>query len=217
MARWDNPGQGAEQAEDWVGNPWLETEDVVRGFRRAALLAALLLGTVAAVQQTDEWAREAYFGAVAEFFELPLGEVGILGDSGLDPDEIPVVLFIARRAGVSPDALAVMHRSGQGWAGLARRYRLDAVQFHVPLPDDAGAGPLSAAYDRYRGVGPRRWSEVTLGDEEIVGLVNVRLLAQTLKMSPEDVLARASAGSWYELYARLITDADVLSAPERNP
>jgi hypothetical protein len=154
-------------------------------------------------------AREAYFGAVAEFFQLPRTEVGILGDWRLGGDEIPVVLFMARRAGVSPEALVALRGAGRGWAELAQRYGLDAAQFHVPVPDDASAGVLSGAYQRYRTLPATRWSEVELTDSEIVGLVNLRVMAQTLRLSPEEVLRRMPGdGAWYELYARLIRDTD---------
>ena len=149
-------------------------------------------------------ARAAYFGAVAEFFELPRSEVSILGEWRLPDDEIPVVLFMARRAGVSPEALVALRRSGKRWAELAQRYRLDAAQFHVPLPESAPSGVLEGAYQRFRSLPPARWSEISLGDGDIVGLVNLRLLSQTLGKAPQEILSAAGPGSWVDLYARLI-------------
>jgi hypothetical protein len=50
---------------------------------------------------------------------------------------------------------------------------------------------------------------VSLQDGEIVDLVNLRIVAQTLRMRPGEVLARASPGvTWVELYGRLVGDAD---------
>jgi hypothetical protein len=189
----------------------LGREEVVGNIRRVAgALLVLVAGTSSAVAQEGAvTAREAYFGAVAEFFQLPRTEVGILGDWRLGGDEIPVVLFMARRAGVSPEALVALRGAGRGWAELAQRYGLDAAQFHVPVPDDASAGVLSGAYQRYRTLPATRWSEVELTDSEIVGLVNLRVMAQTLRLSPEEVLRRMPGdGAWYELYARLIRDTD---------
>lgn len=185
----------------------LRGEDVVGKIRRAmGAFLVLVSGTrAAAAQEGTPAAREAYFGAVAEFFQLPRSEVGILGDWRLGGDEIPVVLFVARRAGVSPEAVVALRRSGRGWAELAARYHLDAAQFHVPLPDRAAAGVLASAFERYRALPANRWSEIALSDVDIVGLVNLRVLAQTLRMSPEAVLQEAGGGSaWHELYLRLI-------------
>lgn len=185
-------------------------EDVVGNIRRMALaLLVLVAGTSAvAAQEVTDAAREAYFGAVAEFFELPRSEVGILASWRLDPDEIPVVLFVAHRSGVSAEAVVALRRSGRGWAQLAQRYGLDAAHFHVPLSDQAQAGSLGRVYEQYRTRPAERWAEIPLRDGEIVALVNLRVLAQTLAVSPDAVL-RASTGSpWYQLYARLMRDGD---------
>lgn len=158
----------------------------------------------AAGQGGGDPGRAAYFGAVAEFFGLPASEVAILGEARLPAQEIPVVLFVARRAGISPEAVVALRGSGQGWTELARRYGLDAAHFHVPLPDGASAGRLGAAYGQYRATPTSRWGEVRLTEDDIVSLVNVRVLAQTLRRSPADVLAAAESGSWLEVYRRLI-------------
>ena len=182
----------------------------MRNIRRAVgALLVLAAGTTAVVaQEGRSAAQEAYFGAVAEYFQLPRSEVGILGDWRLGGDEIPVVLFVARKAGVSAEALVALRRSGRGWAELVQRYRLDASQFHVPLPDQAAAGVLASAFGKFRALPAGRWSEIRLSDADIVGLVNLRVLAQTLRLSPEVVLGEARGEAWYELYARLIRDAD---------
>ncbi len=171
-----------------------------------ALLMAVASATGAAAQATGQSVLEVYFRAVAEYFELPPSEVSILGQWRLPAEEIPVVLFVADRAGVSPEAVVALRTSGRGWGELARRYRLDAAQFHVPIPESAAAGVLEGAYRSYRSLPATRWREITLGDEEIVGLVNLRLLSETLRRAPAAVLAAAGGGSWVDLYVRLMRE-----------
>lgn len=181
------------------------------GINRATLgllLAVLATATGARAQEEGE-VRRAYFRAVADFFQMSAGEVSILGDWRLPSEEVPVVLFVARRAGVSPEALVALRRSGRGWSEIVGRYHLDAAQFYVPLSDDASAGPLQVAYDQYRSVPAPRWSEVSLNDRHIVDLVNLRLVSQTLRIAPARVLAQAvEAGSWDRVYRALIGDRD---------
>lgn len=170
-------------------------------------LVALLAPSLVAGQA--DAAREAYFRAVAEYFSMPAAEVSILSEWSLAADEVPVVLFVARRAGVSPDALVALRRSGSGWARLSTQYHLDAGHFHVPLAATADGGRLSGAYERFAAVPPDQWGGVNLRDQEIVDLVNLRIVAQTLRMRPGDVLARAAPGvTWVELYGRLVGDSD---------
>lgn len=188
----------------------------MRRIRRAgvALLAAAASATAAAAQTAEETARDAYFKAVAENFKLPASEVSILSEWRLPPEEIPVVLFLAGRAGVSPEAVVALRTSGRGWAELARRYRLDATQFHVPISESAPAGALDGAYRSFRLLPPDRWREITLDDADIVGLVNLRLLSETLHVAPEQILSAARGGSWVDLYTRLMGEDP---EPERRP
>lgn len=178
----------------------------MRCIRRAgvALLLAVSWASAGAAQGVGEPSTQAYLGAVAEFFEMPQNEVSILAEWRLPPDEIPVVIFVARRAGISPEALVALRESGRAWGDLTRRYRVDASHFHVPLPNAADPGPLAAAYEQFRSVPTARWREIALGDGDIVGLVNLRVLAQTLGQPPERILSQAGDGTWAELYERLI-------------
>jgi hypothetical protein len=181
------------------------------GISRATLglLLAVFATATGARAQEEEEVRRACFRAVADFFQMPPGEVSILGEWRLPTEEVPVALFVARRAGVSPEALVALRRSGRGWSELAGRYHLDAAHFYVPLSDDAAAGPLQAAYDQYRSLPALRWSEVSLQDRHIVDLVNLRLVSQTLRIAPATVLAQAvGAGSWDRVYRALIGDRD---------
>lgn len=167
-----------------------------------ALLAAFV--PALAGQVTGSAATDAYFGAVAEYFMLPRSEVSILSEWRLSADEIPVVLFVARRAGVSPEAVVALRGAGRGWAELAQRYRLDATQFHVPLPETASAGALAEAYQRFRSLPAGRWKEIALADADIVGLVNLRVLSETLRRSPQEILSAPGQGSWVERYAHFL-------------
>lgn len=172
-----------------------------------ALAAALLLSAVIpgiAVGQ-DESARQAYFRAVADYFEVPSAEVAILADWSLPSDEIPVALFLARRTGISPEALVALRNAGRGWVELASRYEVGAAQLHVPFARPPVTGLLSSAYEQYGTRPVADWNQIGLTDEEIVTLVNVRVLSSALGMRPDEVLARRSGvRSFVELYAGVI-------------
>lgn len=174
----------------------------------AALTATIVAAPGVAGQERGAAGQEAYFRAVAGFFDLPASEIAILGEWRMPADEIPVVLFVAHHAGVSPEAIVALRRSGRGWSELASRYQVDAAQFYVPLPEGAQAGVLESAYDRYRAAPIPSWSQVALADRDIVALVNLRVLSQTLNVAPGEVLAEARGGSWVDVYARLLREPD---------
>lgn len=171
----------------------------------AALALFACTSTGLQAQRTAQADRAAYLRAVASFFRMPQNEVSILADWDLPLDQIPVALFIAGRAGVSPDAVVALHRTGHSWTDLATRYSVSAAALHVPIPETASAGPLQQVYARYRSLPAKQWSQIRLSNQDIVTLVNVRLLAQTLKIPPQQVLAAAAPGtSFVDVYANLI-------------
>lgn len=175
---------------------------VMKALTAAMLLSAVIPGI--AVGQ-DAAAHQAYFRAVADYFEVPAAEVAILADWSLPPDEIPVALFLARRTGISPEALVALRSSGRGWVELASRYEVGAAQLHVPLQRPPSSGLLSSAYQQYGSRPVGDWNRIGLTDEDIVTLVNVRVLSAALGMRPDEVLVRRSGvRSFVELYAGAI-------------
>jgi len=172
--------------------------------KRALFMLTLCLVTAPQLSAQDA-ARADYFRAVAGFFNLPANEVAILSDWEMPADEIPVVLFVARRAGVSPEALVALRSSGQSWSALTTQYRVNATALHVPIRDDAPAGALASAYESFRSRPVGEWSGIRLSDADIIGLVNVRVIAQSLALPAEQVLRQSSPGVTYvALYAQLI-------------
>ncbi|MFH1763984.1 MAG: hypothetical protein ABIF09_07325 [Gemmatimonadota bacterium] len=168
------------------------------------LLAALFAPARAFGQEVDPGVRAAYFRALAEHFEVPFGEVAIVGDWDLVPDEVPVVLFLSQKAGVSPDVLIGLRRSGRPWREVASRLGLGVGSFHLPLPEDAQLGSLTRAYGEFNGRPSRDWNQIDLDDPEIVALVNLRVLSEQVGVPPLQVLrSREAAGSFVAGFARL--------------
>jgi transposase-like protein len=173
--------------------------------RGLLVLATAAWGPTAAKPQENP-AQRAYFRAVAGFFQVPETEIAILAHGGdIAADEIPVVLFVARRGGVSAEAVAALRESGRSWTELAQRFGVGANALHVTLRDPASAGMLSSAYQRYATTPMERWPAMGLESSEIVALVNVRVLAQALAIEPDAIARRSgTTPSFVELYTQLL-------------
>lgn len=168
------------------------------------LLCGQLLAPALAGAQ-DPATTLMYLRAVAAYFQLPAGEVSILADWELPPEEIPVALFVASRAGISPEALVALRSSGRSWVELARRYQVEASQLHVPLSSPPGTGPLSSAYSEFGSRSVSEWGRIELSAEDIVTLVNLRVLSAALRLPPDEVLRRRRAArNFVEVYARAV-------------
>jgi len=173
---------------------------------RGLMVLATTAWVATAAESQESSSERAYFRAVAGFFQVPESEIAILSHGGDIPaEEIPVVLFVARRGGVSAEAVAALRESGRGWTELAQRFGVGANVLHVPMRDPASAGTLSATYQRFAATPMDRWSTLTLDGQEIVALVNVRVLAQALGIEPNVVAGRSgSAPSFVEIYAQFL-------------
>lgn len=178
---------------------------MIRVSRALLLLAAMSFTAATTDAQEQSGTERAYFRAVARYFQMPEGEIAILRNWGLPADEVPVLVFVARRAGVSTEALVALRESGRDWTELSVRYQIGARALHVPIHDPTSAGRLSALYDTFRDTPVERWGDIRLSSEDIVALVNVRVLSQSLGLAPDDVMRRtATTTSFVELYSQLI-------------
>ena len=162
---------------------------VPAGFLLCLAAPAALEGQRGGKGDTDE---AAFLHAAGEHFGTPRSEIRVLARWGLSAGEIPVVLRLAKRAGVSPDVVVAQRRHGEGWMEIARGYSVHAGDFHVPI--DGSPGFLSTVYERYDARPPSQWREISLSDPEVVGLVNLRFVSRALDVSPERV-ARAMGDS----------------------
>ena len=173
----------------------------MRTGKRFWALAALVVPALAAAaspqpvagQPSGGDSRDAYFRAVAEHFRTTEREVSVLAQWGLASGEIPVVLYLADRAQVSPDVVVAQRRRGSDWMDIAHGLSVHAGDFHVRV--DGPAGFLSDAYARFGQAPASAWSGVRLTDSEVVGLVNVRFLSRFLGMSATDVVRELGAGN----------------------
>jgi len=177
----------------------------LQSFPVAILASTALLGPAALGQEVNPAVREAYFRAVGEHFGVPLREVTLISEGELHPDEVPVVVFMAERAGVSPDALVAFRRRGRPWREVARRFGLNAQAFHLNLPDKAELGSLSRAYGEFRDRPVADWGGIRLEDEDIISLVNLRVLMERTGAAAARILTvRGEAGSFLASLPRLV-------------
>lgn len=178
----------------------------MRTLRRLSFALAISIALAPAVLQgqgTDTGSGQTTFlNAVGEHFNIAPREVAVLSRWQLSEGEIPVVLFLAERAGVSPDVVVVQRRQGQSWMGIAALYSVHAGDFHVQI--DGPAGTLSDASDRFSSRAASEWRNISLSDEEVVGLVNVRFLSRFLGVPPARVAQElGGAGGIIGVFQRL--------------
>ena len=165
-------------------------DPVVKAMLGALVVSGLLPSSLEAQRRGPEaHAVEAYYRTVGAALSVSLEEVRILGEWQLLPEEIAVVLFVARRAGVSPDVIAAQRGAGAPWASIVRRYGVSAGVFRISFPPGTSLGPLASTYQSFADTPRASWATLPLEDAALVALVNIRILSNQLGVPAARVLA----------------------------
>lgn len=152
-------------------------------------------------------AEDAFLRGAAEYFQISEEEAFVLSRWKLAHEEIPVVLFLAGRGGVSPDVVVAQRRDRTSWVEIGRSLGVGAGDFYV----DAGAQPgrLSDVMVQFSGRPASRWNEISVADVDAVALVNVRFLARHFDRSPSEVVgAWTRLGSFVQVYRSFARASD---------
>src|SRR5437899_10852643 len=65
-----------------------------------------------------------FYFAVGNYYRVPEREVIVIRERRIPDNEIPVVLFLAERARVTPANIVNMRLSGQRWMDIAMHFQL---------------------------------------------------------------------------------------------
>lgn len=172
-------------------------------FVRAGLLFALLAAPAQAQRAGGGGgAGDAFLRGVAEYYQVSVEETFVLSQWRLAQEEIPVVLFLADRGGVSPDVVAAQRRNRTPWFEIATGLGVSAGEFHLDLGSDAGS--LAELMVEFGSRPTAQWSQIEITDAELVALVNVRFMSRFLGLPLSDIVgAWKRHGSFVEAYRAL--------------
>lgn len=147
-------------------------------------------------------AEDAFLRGAAEYFQISEEEAFVLSRWKLDHEEIPVVLFLAGRGGVSPDVVVAQRRNRTPWLDIARSLGVGAGDFYV----DAGPQPgrLTEVMAQFSDRPAAQWNQIRVSDVDAVALVNVRFLSRHFERPPSEVVtAWTRLGSFVQVYRTL--------------
>lgn len=147
-----------------------------------------------------------YMRALAREFGTTGRELEILQGWVNHPSELPVLLFVADRAGVTTDVVGSLRNSGQSWQRIALRFGLGPATFRVPVGNATAEGVLARPVREFtRPAGD--WHQIAMTDLEITALVNLRVLSHQLDVPPDELLpeVRGHSPDFVAAFARLST------------
>jgi len=136
-----------------------------------------------------------FYNAVGDYFGLKEDQIGVFAQRGLSQEELPVALMIAEKAGVSPTQVINMRLSGKSWDQIRRQFGLSPEIFYAPVTKEVSGPPYGNAYGYYKNKDKKDWDkEVTLTDEEVVNLTNLKFVSEYYGCQPEEVIQMRQGG-----------------------
>jgi len=137
---------------------------------------------------------DGFLSSASSYYNTPEETVYLMRRRGLSEDEIPVVLYLASRANVSPMRIADLRLQGMQWMDIAYEYGMNPDAFYIEGMDSydySSYGPSYSIFSRPR----YEWRSLRLSDRDIVNLVNTRFMSSAYRMAPREIIRMRARGS----------------------
>ncbi|MEW6379833.1 MAG: hypothetical protein AB1611_09520 [bacterium] len=156
---------------------------------------------------------QGFYLAVGDYYQVPQKEVIVIRERQIPDEEIPVVLLIAKRARVAPQAVMDLRLGGRTWMDITLHFGLSPEIFYIPartervyyVPVIVEKGPPHGkAHGHYRKIPKGEWNRVVLKDADVVNLVNLKFVSEHYHLAPDEVVKiREQGNSYVEINNRL--------------
>ncbi len=143
--------------------------------------------------KADESGIKEFYLAIGDHYKAPEKEVIIVKERGIPDDDLPVVFFLSKRAGVSPGVIIDLHLGGKSWMDITFHYGLTAEIYYVEVAKVKGP-PYGKAYGHFKNKPKKDWKTIKLVDADIVNFVNLRFLSEHYGHSPDEIISMRSKG-----------------------
>lgn len=138
---------------------------------------------------------QGFYLSMGDYFHVPQQEIIIIQQRGIPYYEIPVVYHIVQCAHVSPSLIVNLRLGGSSWIDICLHYGCSPEIFYVPVAVEVSGPPYGHAYGHYKKRPKEQWREIRLSDDDIINLVNLKVISEHHHCAPEEVIKIRSAGS----------------------
>ena len=170
-----------------------------------ALFAAILVApqTQAGVEvglSADQDGIKSFHLAIGEHYGVKEKEVIVVRERRIPEEDLPVVFFLAKHAGVTSSVIVKLRLKGNSWTQIAAQFGLSAELFYVKFNGNPGP-PYGKAWGHYKKHKRADWHKVKLVDADIINLVNLKFAVAHYGYTPNDVVKmRAKGGGFVKFH-----------------
>lgn len=155
------------------------------------LLALLLaVGNVSA----GSTAQTQYYMNVGDYYNVEYETVTAFSERGIADEDLPVVFKIAKDANVNPDEVVVKRLDGKKWLSIANDYDLSAANFYVLISGKIESKYYLPIFAKYRFAPEAQWKMLSLTDDQVRALVNLKFIYSHQDYSPFQIMAMKDFG-----------------------
>jgi len=170
-------------------------------FVTAVAIAVLALAIPALVQadvrmgaSVGDQGLNNFYLSVGAYNNVQQQDVVAVRQQGIPDEELPVVFFMASKAGVSTREIVRLRLKHWGWMKIAAKYNLDPSTFYVPVNGEVTGGIYGKTYRNFNGKPQKKWKKIKLSDEDVVNFVNLRFVSEHHGYTPEQVIKMREDG-----------------------
>ena len=141
----------------------------------------------------DRDGLKSFHLAVGEHYQVPEKELVVVREAKVSDEELPVVFYLAGRAGVSTQAIIKLRLDGKSWMDISAHCGLGPEIYYVSLKTDPGP-PYGNAYGHFKNRNRNEWRNIKLTDDDIVNFVNLKFLSEHYGYSPDEIVKMRAKG-----------------------
>ncbi len=141
----------------------------------------------------DDEGVKSFYLAVGDHYHAPEAELVAVRERHVPDEELPVVMFLATRARVTPSAILDLRLKGMSWMEISLRFGLNASTYYVDAGEVSGP-PFGHAYGHFKNRKKDKWKQIRLSDDDVVNLVNLRFISEHYGYKPAEVIKLRQEG-----------------------
>lgn len=166
---------------------------ILAGFAVIALAAPKAQAGVDIGVSLDEDGIKGFYLAIGDHYEVKEKEVVFVREQKVPDDELPVVFFLSRHAGVAPAIVVKLRLGGKSWMDIAFHYGLTAEIFYVQFDGDPGP-PYGKAWGHFKKKKRTDWGSIRFTDVDIVNFVNLKFVSEKYGHTPAEIVKMRAKG-----------------------
>ncbi len=136
---------------------------------------------------------KSFYLSISNYYKVPEWQVERTREKQISDEELPVVFFIAGRAGVKPEVIINLRLGGSSWFDISVKHGIYSNDYYVPLETQPGP-PYGKAYGYYKNKPRKEWKKIRLTDEDIINLVNLKFMSGYYNYKPDKIVEMRKEG-----------------------